>query len=101
MFVNSQLLLHKKSHSVCESSPTVKKSSSSPQTSPLLRRAISPSGIKRGAKPKRAITIPRAREIQYQRSPKVVSIVTPDSFGGKVPEVEGEEEGLLESVTQF
>lgn len=103
MFVDSQLLLHKKSHSVCELSPAIKKSSSSPQTSPLLRRALSPSEVrKRGTKPKRSITLPRAREVQHQRSPKVVSIVTPDGFNENVLEDDAElEESLVEGMTQL
>ena len=97
MFVDSQLLLHKKSQSTSsEHSPAIKKSSSSPQTSPLLKRALSPSERKRGAKPKRSITLPGDRELQQQRVPKVVSIVTPDELDKNVPEVDVEEENLSE-----
>ena len=101
MFVDSQLLLHKKSQSISELSPALKKSTS-PQTSPLLKRAFSPSQArKKNAKPKRSTTLPRAREIQ--RSPKLVSIVTHDSFNENVLEVEGEgdEEAIMEDVTQL
>lgn len=62
MFVDSQLLYHKKSLSAHELTPPLpiqpKKSVSSPQTSPLLRRAMSPSE-KKGSKPRRAETLPR------------------------------------------
>lgn len=92
MFVDSQLLLHKKSQSVSELAPAIKKSSTSPQTSPLLKRALSPSEIRRkGTRPRRSVTLPR--EIK-KRSPKVVSIVVPQR---EVEEVEGEEE--LEEAT--
>ncbi len=104
MFVDSQLLVHTKSQSVSELSPALKKSSNSPQTSPLLKRALSPSEIrKKVTRPKRSITLPRAREIQHQKLPKLVSILTRDSFSENVLEVEGEgdEEALEEDVTQL
>lgn len=98
MFVDSQLLMHKKSHSVCELSPSVKRTPSSPQTSPLLKRALSPSEVRRkGAKPRRSITLPR--EVSKKRSPKMVSIVTPPKRNEDVEEVEEEEEGLVEATT--
>ena len=90
MFVDSQLLLHKKSQSVCELTPALKKPPpSSPQTSPLLKRALSPSERKKSSKPRRSITLPR--EVHKKRSPKMVSIITPRE------EVHAEEE--LDEVT--
>jgi len=101
MFVDSQLLLHTKSQKVCEISPGVKKSSSSPQTSPLLKRALSPSEVrKKTAKPKRSITLPRAREAQHQKLPKLISLISHDSFSENVLEVEGEE-ALEEGITEL
>jgi hypothetical protein len=99
MFVDSQLLVHKKSHSVCElSGSSIKRNASSPQTSPLLKRAISPSEARRkGSKPRRSITLPR--EVTKKRSPKVVSIITPPKRNEDVKEVEEEEEGLIEATT--
>lgn len=98
MFVDSQLLTHKKSHSVCELSAAAKKTSTSPQTSPLLKRAISPSEARRrAAKPRRSITLPR--EVSKKRSPKMVSIVTPPHRNQGVEEVDEEEEGPIEATT--
>ena len=70
--VESQLLLHKKSLSAHELTPPLapKKSVSSPQTSPLLRRAMSPSERK-GSKPRRAETLPRTHKS------KILKISTP------------------------
>ena len=94
MFVDSQLLMHKKSNSVCELAPAIKKSSVSPQTSPLLRRALSPSEVrKKGTKPRRSITLPRDKEVK--RPAKVVSIITPQqSF-----DMEEEGEDVEEATT--
>lgn len=113
MFVDSQLLLHKKSQSVSELASSRKKPSTSPQTSPLLKRALSPSSEARrkGARPRRSITLPR--EVNKKRSPKMVSIVTPPQHHHRhhhhhhsphqqqqegVAEVEEEEE-LVEATT--
>ena len=103
MFVDSQLLVHTKSQNVCDISPGLKKSSTSPQTSPLLKRALSPSEVrKKITKPKRSITLPRAREAQHQKVPKLVSIISHDSFSENVLEVEGEgEEALEEGITEL
>ena len=85
--------MHKKSHSVCELTPAYRKPPSSPHTSPLLKRALSPSSErKKSNKPRRSVTLPR--EVHKKRSPKVVSIVTPQKG------VEEEEEGeLIEATT--
>lgn len=92
MFVDSQLLMHKKSLSVCELTPSMKKPSTSPQTSPLLKRALSPSEVrKKGSRPRRSITLPR--EVK-KRSPKMVSIITPPHRME-----EEEEEELIEATT--
>lgn len=97
MFVDSQLLMHKKSHSVCELTP--KKPSLSPQTSPLLRRALSPSEMRRkGPRPRRSVTLPRDVEKKKHRSPKVVSIMMPPKRN-ELEEEEEEEEGLIEATT--
>lgn len=104
MFVDSQLLQHTRSQNVCDISPNLKKSSNSPQTSPLLKRALSPSEIrKKNAKPKRSVTMPRAREVQHQKLPKLVSIVTPDSFSENVLEVEEGDptEEVEEGITEL
>lgn len=94
MFVDSQLLLHKKSQSVSELTPAIKKPPSSPQTSPLLKRALSPSEVrKKGAKPRRSITLPR----DVKRSRKVVSIIMPSKQSEKVKE----EEEFVEDVTML
>lgn len=64
MFVDSQLLVHQKSHSVSELTPHMKKSS--PNTSPLLKRAMSPS--ERKNKPRRSVTIPReGRDVSHSK----------------------------------
>ena len=57
MIVDSQLLLHKKSHSACELTPPTQKKGS-PTTSPLLKRAVSPSSERK--KPRRSVTLPRS-----------------------------------------
>ena len=60
MIVESQLLMHKKSHSACELTPPSQKKGS-PQTSPLLKRAVSPfSERERKNKPRRSVTLPRS-----------------------------------------
>ena len=60
MIVESQLLMHKKSHSACELTPLSQKKGS-PQTSPLLKRAVSPSSEReRKNKPRRSVTLPRS-----------------------------------------
>ncbi|XP_064387144.1 microtubule-associated serine/threonine-protein kinase 2-like isoform X2 [Halichondria panicea] len=72
MFVDSQLLVHQKSFSGDKKS--------SPHTSPLLTRAMSPSGRN---KPKRSITLPRegGREVKHHKKTsksKSVHLSTPE-----------------------
>ena len=60
MFVDSKLLMHKKSFSAYELTPPAPKKVS-PNTSPLLKRAMSPSERKRFySSPKRSETLPRS-----------------------------------------
>ena len=58
MITDSQLVMHKKSHSACDLTPPLK-GKISPQTSPLLKRAVSPSSERRN-KPQRSVTLPRS-----------------------------------------
>lgn len=71
MFVDSQLLVHQKSFNDKKSSP---------HTSPLLNRAMSPSGRN---KPKRSITLPRegGREVSHHKKTaksKSIHLTTPE-----------------------
>ena len=59
MFVDSKLLMHKKSYSACELTPPAPKKVS-PNTSPLLKRAMSPSERRKFYHPKRSETLPRS-----------------------------------------
>ena len=72
MFVDSKLLVHKKSYSACELTPPVPKKSS-PNTSPLLKRAMSPSERKRFYTPKRSETLPRSAKTKSPASKAHVS----------------------------
>ena len=59
MIVDSQLVMHKKSHSACELTPPLGRNKGSPQTSPLLKRAVSPTS-ERKHRPQRSTTLPRS-----------------------------------------
>lgn len=71
MIVESQLIMHKKSHSASELTPPGQKKCASPitQTSPLLKRAVSPSESR--AKPRRSVTLPRSQKIKVPIQEKV------------------------------
>lgn len=91
MFVDSQLLVHQKSYSVSELTPPSKKTS--PHTSPLLKRAMSPS--ERKNKPRRSITLPReGREVQtaYKKKTTSIHLTTPERM---------EETQIEEGMTKF
>ena len=68
MIVDSQLLMHKKSHSACELTPPSGKRTS-PHTSPLLKRAVSPSSERKT--PRKSVTLPKAKtQTQLKRKSK-------------------------------
>ncbi len=64
MIVESQLIMHKKSHSASELTPPGQKKGvcTINQTSPLLKRAVSPSESRN--KPRRSVTLPRSQKIK-------------------------------------
>ena len=89
--IDSQLLMHKKSLSAHELTPpsiACKKGGNSPHTSPLLKRAMSPSEATGGnsGKPKRSTTFPR----HGKHKPKIVPASTPE-----------QSEEVEEGVTDF
>lgn len=93
MITESQLVMHKKSLSAHELTPpnitsTCKKGGNSPHTSPLLKRAMSPSEASSGGngKPKRSTTFPR----HGKHKPQIVPVSTPE-----------QSEEVEESTTNF